>query len=145
MDPYTIHGDVAVDDRGSLRFCNEFDMADVRRFYVVANHTAQFLRAWHAHRHESKYVYVAAGAAVVAAVQIDNWAEPDRDAHVHRFVLSAQKPTVLAIPAGFANGALTLQADTQIFYFSTATRNESAADDVRYAPYYWNPWRVEER
>jgi len=66
--PVVIKGGIAVDDRGSLRFVNDFDFAGIRRFYMVENHAAGFVRAWHGHRHEAKFVYVVSGAALITAV-----------------------------------------------------------------------------
>ena len=143
--PQLIEGGLGVDDRGSVAFVNGFDFAGVRRFYVVANHEPGFVRAWHAHRREAKYVSVVAGAAVVAAVQIDDWAEPSRSAEVHRYVLSAARPAVLFIPPGYANGFMSLTADARVAFFSTSTVEESRADDVRFDARYWDAWTVAER
>ena len=66
-NPLLLEGGLAVDDRGSVAFVNAFDFEGVKRFYVVANHRQGFVRAWHAHRREAKYVTVVTGAAVVAA------------------------------------------------------------------------------
>lgn len=140
-----IEGDVAIDDRGKLQFCNDFDMEDVKRFYVVSNHEPRFVRAWHAHKLESKYVFVACGAAVVAAVKIDDWEKPDKSATVHRFVLGEDKPGVLKIPGGHAHGFMTLCPNTKIFFFSTSALGESLNDDYRFPFDYWNPWNVVER
>jgi dTDP-4-dehydrorhamnose 3,5-epimerase len=128
-----------------LRFVNEFNFAGVKRFYVVTNHATGFVRAWHAHRHEAKYVYVASGAAIVGAVRIDNWEQPDRAARVYRHVLTAYKPAILYIPAGYANGFKSLTQDTQLFFFSTSTLEESRDDDIRFEARYWDIWAVEER
>ena len=49
--PRLIEGGLAVDDRGSVAFVNDFDLAVARRFYVVSNHSAGFVRAWHACAH----------------------------------------------------------------------------------------------
>ena len=140
-----ISGDTAVDDRGALRFCNDFDMDEVRRFYVVSNHEPRFVRAWHAHKLEGKYAYVATGAALLAAVKVDDWDAPDKSAEVHRFVLSEDKPGVLEIPGGYAQGFMTLRPDTRIFFFSTAALSESLDDDYRYPFDHWNPWSVVSR
>lgn len=140
-----IEGGAAVDDRGVLGFINELDLGDVRRMYTVANHAAGYVRAWHAHRREAKFVSVVSGAAIVGAVQIDDWEAPSKDLPVHRYVLSASKPSILYIPPGFANGAMTLTADTKLLYLSTATLEDSKGDDVRFPARYWDPWRVEER
>ena len=140
-----LEGNIAVDDRGQLMFCNDFDMAPVRRFYMVSNHQTKFIRAWHAHKNESKFVVVVSGAALVAAVKIDDWKNPDKNAKVHRYTLSERKSAVLAIPAGYANGFMTLAPDTRVMFFSTATLQQSQGDDYRYDAYYWNPWDIEQR
>jgi len=143
--PRLIKGGLGVDDRGAVRFVNDFDFAGVKRFYAVENHIAGFVRAWHAHKKEAKYVYVAKGAAIVAAVAIDNWENPSESAKIHRFILSDKNPGVVYIPAGFANGFKSLTADTQILFFSTSTLAESQGDDYRYNAHYWDAWTVEER
>lgn len=143
--PRLIEGGRAIDDRGSVSFVNDFDLAGIKRFYVIRNHRQGFVRAWHAHRREAKYVTVLAGAAVVAAVRIDDWEKPSRDAQVDRYVLSAEKPAVLYIPAGFANGFMSLTTDAQLAIFSTSSVEESRGDDIRYEARYWDVWSVEER
>jgi dTDP-4-dehydrorhamnose 3,5-epimerase len=140
-----IEGGLAVDDRGQVVFANDFDFEGVKRFYMVSNHTAGFIRAWHAHKKEAKYVLVVSGAAVVGAVKIDNWKKPSKDLEVNKFVLSAKKPCVLYIPAGYANGFKTLTDDTRVMFFSTSTLQQSANDDFRYPAHYWDIWSVEER
>jgi dTDP-4-dehydrorhamnose 3,5-epimerase-like enzyme len=134
-----------VDDRGEVGFVNDFDFAGVRRFYTVKNHGVRFVRAWHAHRREGKYVTAVDGAAIVAAVKIDNWEKPSRDLRVDRFVLSAQKPSVLFIPPGYANGFMSLTADLKLMFFSTSTLQESADDDIRFDSRLWDAWQVAER
>ena len=145
MKPEIIKGGIAFDDRGYVSFVNDFSFDQVKRFYLVENYSANFVRAWHAHRHESKMVSVIKGSAIIAAVEIDDWDRPDRDAEVHRWVLSAGAPAIVTIPAGYANGFMSLEPHTTLAYFSTATLEESAGDDVRYPADYWNPWTVEPR
>ncbi len=143
--PHIVEGGLAVDDRGDLAFVNDFHFEGVKRFYMVSNHRAGFVRAWHAHRREAKYVVAVQGAAIVAAVAIDNWEHPSKNSQVHRYVLSAQKPCVLYIPPGYANGFMSLTPDTRLIFFSTATLEESRTDDVRYDSRYWDAWQVIER
>lgn len=145
MIPQLIKGGTAVDERGRLSFVNDFDFDGVKRFYVMRNHAPKFLRAWHGHKNETKYVTVITGVAIIAAVEIDNWVAPDKDAPVIRFIMSEHNPQVLRIPAGYANGILTLTHETVVQVFSTSTLEESVDDDYRYPARYWNPWGVEER
>jgi len=140
-----IEGNMAVDDRGTVSFVNDFNFSGVKRFYMVTNHRTGFVRAWHAHRHESKYITVVRGAAIIGAVKIDNWEKPSKDSQVNRYVLSAEKPSVLYIPAGYANGFMSLTQDAAVVFYSTASLQESQGDDVRYDARYWDIWQVTER
>jgi dTDP-4-dehydrorhamnose 3,5-epimerase len=144
-EPRLIKGGLAVDDRGQVSFVNDFDFDGVKRFYTVENHRRGFIRAWHAHKKESKYVMVVTGAALIGIVEIDDWDKPSKDATVHRYVLSERSPSVVFIPAGCANGFMSLSDDTKIMYFSTTSLEDSVGDDIRYDARYWNPWTVEER
>ena len=143
--PLMINGGLAVDDRGELGFVNDFRFGGVKRFYTVANHRPGFVRAWHGHRREGKYVTAVNGAAVVGAVRLDDWERPSRNLAVERFVLSARKPSVLFIPPGYANGFMSLTDDLKLMFFSTSTLEESAADDIRFDSRYWDIWQVTER
>lgn len=138
-------GGLSVDDRGIVTFVNSFTFAGVKRFYVIRNHKKGFVRAWHAHRKEGKYVTVFAGAALIGAVAIDDWEHPSKNANVSRIILSSAKPSIIYIPPGYANGAMSLSDDAIIVYFSTASIEETKGDDVRYDARYWDIWRIEER
>jgi len=141
-NPLLLEGGLSVDDRGEVGFVNEFDMNSVRRFYSVCNHRTGLVRAWHGHKKEKKFITVVNGAAIVAAVLIDNWQNPSKDLYIHRYVLSAKKPSVLFIPNGYANGSMTLKEDTKLIVFSSSTLEESEGDDIRFEADYWNPWEI---
>ena len=119
--PKLIEGGLVIDDRGSLSFINDFNFRGVKRFYIVTNHRTGFVRAWHAHRFEAKYITVVQGAAMVAAVAINNFKRPAKNTEIHRYVLSVQKPAVLYIPPGYANGFMSLTDDAKLVFFSTST------------------------
>ena len=143
--PTVISGGLGVDDRGEVGFVNEFDFAGVKRFYTVKNHCQGLIRAWHGHRYESKYVTVLEGAALLGAVEIDDWERPSQEAEVTRAVISAKNPSVLYIPSGYANGFMSLTADTRLVFFSTSTLAESQKDDIRFDSHYWDIWNIVER
>ena len=143
--PFIINGDLSADDRGELMFVNQFNMELVKRFYVVSNHKQGFIRAWHAHKFESKYVFIVNGTALISTVLIDDWNNPSSDLAIDKFVLTAKKPSILYIPNGYANGFKTLSSDTKIIFFSTSTLKDSIDDDYRFDAYKWNPWEIIER
>ena len=144
-DPFLIDGGFGVDDRGRISFVNGFGFAGVKRFYLLSNFRQGFVRAWHGHKHEAKYIFVVTGAAVVGAVKIDDWSNPDKNAKVHRQVLSADKPAIFYIPAGYANGFMSLAPETKLIFFSTASFEDTRTDDIRFPARYWDIWQVEER
>jgi dTDP-4-dehydrorhamnose 3,5-epimerase-like enzyme len=136
-----IQGRKSTDDRGSVSFINDFDPTKygVRRFYVVQNHRAGFIRAWHGHKHESKFVTVIRGVAIIKAISIENGDETIAimnrlgrpSMQMDSFVMSGDNPQVLCIPAGYYNGFINLTPDTIIQFFSNRSVEESKDDDIR--------------
>jgi nucleoside-diphosphate-sugar epimerase/dTDP-4-dehydrorhamnose 3,5-epimerase-like enzyme len=142
-----IKGGIAVDDRGTVSFANGFDFYGVKRFYQVKNFKTNTIRAWHGHKNEAKYVYVAKGSAIVGVVKLDDFNSPSKSQKVHRNILSDKNPQVLFIPPGYANGFRPLEEDTRILFFSTSSLEESQTDDYRFPADYWGNkiWEVENR
>jgi dTDP-4-dehydrorhamnose 3,5-epimerase-like enzyme len=138
-----IKGNSAVDDRGVVSFVNDFHFENVKRFYSVQNFSTDTVRAFHGHLIEEKYVYVAAGSALVVVAEM---AEGELR-NPEKFVLTDRNPRVLHIPAGHANGFRALEYDTRILFFSTATLEESICDDYRFDWTYFgeNFWEVANR
>jgi dTDP-4-dehydrorhamnose 3,5-epimerase-like enzyme len=143
--PYVIEGGLAVDDRGTVAFANDFHLPNVKRMYFVSNHRAGFIRAWHGHVREAQYVMAVQGASVVGTVQVDRWDSPSRDLPVSRFVLTEYKPSIVYIPPGYASGFMSLTAGAKLLFFSTVTFEESQADHVRFDAHYWDAWQIAER
>tara|TARA_Y100000310_G_scaffold239316_1_gene242890 strand:- start:174 stop:596 length:423 start_codon:yes stop_codon:yes gene_type:complete len=137
-DIKTYNGGLAVDDRGQLSFVNDFNFKDVKRFYMVENHEQGFIRAWHGHKKEGKYVFVTNGAVLIGAVNMET-------EDINRFVLSSNKPQVLYIPPGYANGFMNLKNNTKVIFFSTSTLEDSMNDDIRFEWDKWNIWDIERR
>ena len=144
-EPRLISGNIGIDDRGEVGFVNDFDFAEVKRFYTVANHRQGFIRAWHGHKKEAKYVTVVQGAALIGAVPVSDWTNPSPETPVGRYVLSANKPSVLFIPPGYCNGFMSLTQDAKLMFFSTSTLEESRGDDIRFHARHWDIWQPEER
>lgn len=133
-------GGVFADDRGKLRFVNEFDFSKVKRFYQVENHRQGFIRAWHGHVNEGKYVYVPQGSALVGLVSLEQESATPR-----KLTLTSEKPQVLWIPPNHANGFMNLEENTIIMFFSTSSLEESKGDDIRFPYDKWNIWEEDYR
>ena len=131
-------GGLAVDDRGSVSFVNNFNFDGVKRFYQVENHKRGFIRAWHGHVKEGKYVYVCQGSALIGAVNLET-------EEIEKFVLSSKSPKILWIPPNYANGFKSLEENTKIIFFSTSSLEDSVGDDIRFDYAKWNIWDEEYR
>jgi dTDP-4-dehydrorhamnose 3,5-epimerase len=139
--PKLIHGDISIDDRGELTYCNEFKFDTIKRFYTVKNHKQNFIRAWHGHKNEGKYCMPIEGIWLIGAVQIDNWDNPSKDLNVTKYILSASRPEILYIPPGYANGLMNLTSNAKIIFYSTSTIEEAKNDDFRFSYNQWNIWQ----
>jgi dTDP-4-dehydrorhamnose 3,5-epimerase-like enzyme len=138
METKILNGGISIDDRGSVRFVNDFNFSDVKRFYQVENHSRGFIRAWHGHKKEGKYVYVVSGSALIGVVNMET-------EKISKFVLSDKSPKILWIPPGNYNGFKSLEENTKILFFSTSTLEESLGDDIREYHDKWNIWEEEYR
>lgn len=138
MELKIVKGASFIDDRGIIRFVNDFAFADVKRFYQVENHSLGFIRAWHGHKNEAKYVYVSKGVALIGAVNLDT-------ENISKYILSSEQPQILFIPSNHANGFKTLTQDCVIIFFSTSTIEESRVDDIRFPYDKWNIWNDDYR
>ena len=143
--PVVFQGNKVFDDRGNLGFINGFNVSEFKRFYLIENQSVNFIRAWHGHLKETKAIIMVKGEALVCAVELDNTTNPNKNNEVTRIVLSATSPSALYIPAGYANGFMTLSTDAKLLVFSSTTVEESQGDDYRFAYDYWNPWNITPR
>ena len=143
--PFFLSGGISIDDRGILKYINDLQLNEFKRFYIVENHEKGFIRAWHGHLIEAKAFIPIKGSILVGAVPIDDEKKPNKEATVERFIISEHKPGALIIPPRFANGFKTLSDNSIVLILSTSTLEASLADDFRYPFDYWNPWEIEKR
>jgi len=139
-----IKGGLAIDDRGSLSYINDFDSTnlEIKRFYIVQNHEAGFVRAWHGHKKEKKYVMCIDGSALLAVVPMNQlntfYAISDSDSLLNAkqpefetITLDSRQPRVIQIPEEFYNGFKLFTSDSKLLFFSTTTLEEAKDDDYR--------------
>lgn len=140
--PLLIDGHVHTDERGEIRFANEVSLAPVKRFYTIANKSTTLVRAWQGHKIEAKYLFAVNGSFLVAAVQLNDLKNPSPDLIAQRFVLKADTPQILFIPAGYANGVRALSDRNLLMVFSTLDLQESINDTYRYPKNLWCDWSL---
>lgn len=138
--PIIIEGDSFVDDRGVLSFVNDFKFNDVKRFYIISNHSEKIIRAWQGHKIERKYFHVISGVFLICAVKIDNWDKTSAKLPVEKFILNDKKSQILMIPPGYANGVKALKHDSKLLVFSSLTLENSKNDYYQYDKNLWYDW-----
>jgi len=140
-------GDARKDNKGILKFVNDFTFKGVKRFYHIQGLKRGTIRAFHGHMKEAKYAYVLTGKILLCAVPLDNSQIPSKNLHVERFVLDSDNPKIVCIPRGYANGFKFLTKNAQILFFSTKTLEDSKVDDYRFPYDYWGKdiWKVKKR
>lgn len=147
MLPSVTTGTRFVDDRGFIIAHNSFDPTKlgIRRFYSAGNHTPGFIRAWHAHKKESKWITCISGVAMVAVAQCEDPLNPDPCEPIARYILCAEQPEILHVPCGHANGWKSMTGDCVLLVMSDKTMAESMDDDYRIQWDFWDPWEATPR
>lgn len=126
MKPDLKIGGVHADARGALRFCNDFDMSAVKRFYTIANSAERPVRGWIGHKRETKWFFPLNGTTEIVVAPMDGIGTETPT----QFILSATKPAVLKIPGG--NWFCIEQHDgAEVMVFSDCKVGEFENDDFR--------------
>lgn len=138
MKPYIIEGSKFEDARGSVSFVNDFKFDGIERFYILKNSEEMPFRAWQGHKLDNKNFYCLSGSFKIYFIKIDDWDNPSSDLEVESVILKASESKVLHIPAGYANGIMSLEKDSQLLSMSTLPLAMVHEDDVRYDRKNWN-------
>lgn len=128
-----IQGGIAKDERGQIRFVNEFDMSLVKRFYIIKNVDTELVRGWRAHRIEQRWFYVLSGIFSVDLVKIDNWEQPSISLPVERKILKAEEMQVLHVPAGYGTAFRALATDSELLVYADYPVAHAPLDDYTWA------------
>lgn len=132
-----IKGGVAADHRGQIRFVNDFDMTNVKRFYIITNADTELVRGWRAHRIEERWFYVLSGAFVVDIVKIDDWEKASADLPVEQEIMRASEQRVLHVPTGYGLAWRALEPNSELLVFANSKIEDAKLDDYTYPVDYF--------
>lgn len=138
--PVIIQGSKFSDERGELSFNNDFDMAPVKRYYIIKHLDKSIIRAWQGHKIEHKYFKCINGSFVVAWKKIDDFSNPSDKNEPEFIKISKNDNIVLSIPPGYANGFKALEVNSEIIVFSDHYLSDAAKDNIRYDKNLWVDW-----
>ena len=118
-----IIGNTHIDQRGTVRFVNDFDMTRVVRMYCIEPKLG-VIRAWQGHKIETKWFWVAKGSFLVKTVEMVSL-----ERKVYQ--LKDTESNVLEIPGGYYNGFEAMEEGSVLMVFSDVDLEESKNDDFR--------------
>ena len=133
----SIQGGIAKDHRGQIRFVNDFDMTQVKRFYIIKNADTELVRGWRAHRMEQRWFYVLSGSFTVDLVKIDNWEQPSVELDVERHVLHESDQQVLHVPVGYGTAFQSIEPDSELLVFADFGIENAKNDDYTWPVHYF--------
>lgn len=133
-----IEGTSYSDDRGSINFINTFQMDDITRMYEIAPNNTDTIRGWQGHKEEKKWFYCSQGAFILNLIAIDNFNLPSKTIVPQRFILEANKPSILEITGGYATGFKANENNSKLIVFSNFSLDASKKDDFRYPIEQWH-------
>jgi len=139
--PTIIKGGRFSDERGYMRFVNDFHFDDVKRFYFIKHPNTSIVRAWQGHQFEKKYFLSISGSFVIAWVKIDDFNNPSNDLIPEYHILSSKNSEIIMIPKGYANGLKALESNSEIIIFSDTNLEQSVKENIRYPSKMWLDWR----
>src|SRR5690606_21831071 len=132
-----IKGGIASDQRGSIRFVNEFDMSLVKRFYIISNADTELVRGWRAHKIEQRWFYVLSGSFSLDLLKIDSWEKPSKETPIQKQIMKARDLQVIHVPAGYATAFQALEPDSQLLVFADYGIEHASQDDHTYSLDYF--------
>jgi dTDP-4-dehydrorhamnose 3,5-epimerase-like enzyme len=118
-----INGDLHKDNRGIVRFVNDFDMKNVVRMYCIEPQLG-IIRAWQGHKKETKWFFAAKGSFVVKVVNM-------KTNLLNQFILTDLESNILEIQGGNYNGFEALEEGSVLMIYSNFTTSQSKDDDFR--------------
>ena len=117
-DPYIIEGGCYKDNRGVLKYNNDFDATRVKRIYAIQNSESNPIRGWQGHKIEQRWFIAISGSFDIYVIAIDDWTYPSPALTSQKFRLEQEKLNVLHVPAGYITAIHSLIPDSVLLGMS---------------------------
>ena len=132
-----IQGELYNDDRGNLKYNNEFNPSRIKRIYIIENINTSFIRAWQGHKIECRWFSAIQGSFEIKLIKIDNWEEPNKNLKVSTFVLDSTTLDFLCVPKGYVSSVKSIKMNSKLLAMSDYALGE-INDEYRFPPNYFN-------
>lgn len=137
MLPSIIKGSLHKDYRGKLSYNNDFNLAQIKRMYVIENIDNTIQRGWQGHKMEQRWFAAIVGKFKIETIKIDDWDNPSKNLQPIIFTINADSLDVLHIPAGFITCIQSMETDSKLLIMSDYSMGE-INDDFKYDLNYFD-------
>ena len=142
IKPTLIKGGLFRDERGSLKYVNDENPGNYKRFYIITHPDINIVRAWQGHKTEEKYFFVIKGCFRIAVVQPLKFEDPTAIENPELFTMNCDDNLFLKVPGGCYNGIKACEPDSVLLVLSNSTVEESKNDDFRLPKDMWVDWKT---
>lgn len=132
MIPKLIKGNCHIDNRGSLKYNNDFISSDVKRIYIIENQNTDLKRGWQGHKIEQRWFSALTGSFEIKLIRIDNWDKPSPSLEPYVYNLESSEFDVLHIPAGHISCIQATSPNSKLLVMADFALGE-IQDEFRYA------------
>jgi dTDP-4-dehydrorhamnose 3,5-epimerase-like enzyme len=136
MLPILIKGNIHSDNRGSLKYNNDFNLSQVKRIYIIENNKNDIKRGWQGHKIEQRWFTAIQGSFKIQLIAIDNWEKPSETLSRLDYILESATLDVLHIPAGYVSSIQALEEKSKLLVMSDYYLGE-INDEFRYPTDYF--------
>lgn len=135
--PSIINGLSYVDERSTLLYNNNVNLASVKRSYIIENNIINPIRAWQGQKIEQRWFIAIVGNFMFKLIQIDDWNSPNKLLSKIEFLLNSNTFNILHVPPGYISCIESLELGSKLFVMSDYGFEE-IEDDYRFPLDYFN-------
>ena len=136
MKPTLILGGSHQDERGVLKYNNDFELSSVKRMYFIENRDASFVRAWQGHKIEQRWFMAVVGGFEIKLIKVDNWENPSKELQKITFEISHESADVLHVPQGYVSSIQATCESSKLLVMADHKMNE-IQDEFRFSSDYF--------
>ncbi len=136
LSPQIIEGACYIDERGEVRYNNNFDASVIKRLYIIRNSESHPIRGWQGHQIEQRWFVAVAGKIEVYVISVDDWKNPSVNLSSQCFELDQQQLHVLHIPAGHITAIKSVVPHSMVLAMSNYNLGE-VKDEYRFPLQYF--------
>ncbi|REC63116.1 sugar epimerase [Chryseobacterium pennae] len=132
-----INGNKFEDERGIIKFNNDFEASAVKRIYTIENSSTDFIRGWQGHAIEQRWFSCIKGRFRIAVIHIDNFNNPSSDLDVKYYDLNDDTLDFLHVEAGCITAIKASEDNSKLLVLADYRLGE-IKDEYRFPLDYFN-------